>query len=130
MLLVVAAALTNEAGEILLQKRPEGRSMAGLWEFPGGKIEPGEDPESALIREISEELGVVLSRTDIVPFAFASEPLDDLHLLLMLYRCTRWIGDPRPLESPELRWVKPGDMDQLPMPPADMPLVRAFRDIA
>lgn len=127
MLLVVAAALTNEAGEILLQKRPEGRSMAGLWEFPGGKVEAGETPESALIREIKEELGIDLIVEDLAPFAFASEPLGDRHLLLMLYRCSHWVGEPKPLESPELRWVLPADMDRLPMPPADVPLVRALQ---
>lgn len=128
MLLVVAAALTNEVGEILLQMRPEGRSMAGLWEFPGGKIETGESPESALVRELKEELGVDIDPAALTPFAFASEPLDDRHLLLMLYRCTRWNGVPRALESPELRWVNPLDMDHLPMPPADLPLMRALQN--
>ena len=127
MLLVVAAALTNEVGEILLQMRPEGRSMAGLWEFPGGKIETGETPESALVRELKEELGVDIDPAAFTPFAFASEPLGDRHLLLMLYRCTRWSGVPRALESPELRWVNPLDMDRLAMPPADLPLMRALQ---
>ncbi len=127
MLIVVAAALTNEAGEILLQIRPEGRSMAGLWEFPGGKVEAGESPESALVRELKEELGVEIDPANLMPFSFASEPLGDRHLLLMLYLCNRWQGDPQPLESPELRWVHPRDMDQLPMPPADKPLVRALQ---
>ncbi len=127
MLIVVAAALTNEAGEILLQIRPEGRSMAGLWEFPGGKVDAGESPESALVREVKEELGVEIDPANLMPFSFASEPLGDRHLLLMLYLCNRWQGDPQPLESPELRWVHPRDMDQLPMPPADKPLVRALQ---
>ena len=127
MLLVVAAALTNEVGEILLQLRPEGRSMAGLWEFPGGKVEAGENPESALVRELKEELGIDIDPVALTPFAFASEPLGDRHLLLLLYRCMRWSGTPLALESPELRWVSPTDMDQLPMPPADLPLMRALQ---
>lgn len=127
MLIVVAAALTNQADEILLQRRPEGRSMAGLWEFPGGKVEAGESPESALVRELKEELGIEIDPVDLTPFTFASEPLGERHLLLMLYRCHRWVGEPRPLESPELRWVKALDMVQLSMPPADVPLVRALQ---
>ena len=127
MLIVVAAALTNQADEILLQRRPEGRSMAGLWEFPGGKVEAGESPESALVRELKEELGIEIDPVDLTPFTFASEPLGERHLLLMLYSCNRWIGEPSPLESPELRWVKALDMVQLSMPPADVPLVRALQ---
>ncbi len=127
LLVVVAAALTNQDGEILLQLRPDGRSLAGLWEFPGGKVETGETPESALTRELKEEIGVDVDAADLVPFTFASEPLGNRQLLLMLYRCTRWMGDPVALESPKLRWVKPTDMDELPMPPADRPLVRALQ---
>lgn len=127
MLVVVAAALTNQAGEILLQLRPQGRSMAGLWEFPGGKVEAHESPESALVRELNEELGVIVDRNDLSPFAFASGPLGDRHLLLILYLCHSWQGEPRALESPELRWVLPDDMIELPMPPADVPLVLALR---
>ncbi len=127
MLVVVAAALTNQADEILLQLRPVGRSMAGLWEFPGGKVEAGESPESALVRELKEELGVDVLSTDLMPITFASEALGDRHLLLILYGCTRWSGEPAALESPELRWVKAIDMDDLPMPPADKPLVRALQ---
>ncbi|MEP7350559.1 MAG: (deoxy)nucleoside triphosphate pyrophosphohydrolase [Sphingorhabdus sp.] len=126
MLFVVAAALTNQVGEILLQKRPDDRPMAGLWEFPGGKVEAGESPESALVRELEEELGVVVDPSDLHPFAFASEPLDSRQLLLLLYICDRWQGDPMPLESPEIRWLKPADMHILPMPPADEPLVVAL----
>ncbi len=94
MLFVVAAALTNQDGEILLQKRPEGRQMAGLWEFPGGKVDVGESPESALVRELQEELGIDVLAENLVPITFASEPLGDRNLLLLLYRCTKWQGEP------------------------------------
>ena len=127
LLFVVAAALTNQAGEILLQKRPDGRQMAGLWEFPGGKVEIGETPESALVRELNEELGVQIDACDLSPFAFASEALAGLHLVLLLYTCTRWHGEPKALESPEHCWRKPGDMHDLQMPPADKPLVTALQ---
>jgi 8-oxo-dGTP diphosphatase len=126
MLFVVAAALTNEDDEILLQRRPDGRSMAGLWEFPGGKVESGESPESALIREIKEEIGVDLDAKNLIPFTFASENLDGHHLLLLLYICTKWDGDPAPLESPEIAWVKTGAMRALKMPPADAPFIDAL----
>jgi 8-oxo-dGTP diphosphatase len=127
LLTVVAAALTNQDGEILLQKRPEGKSMAGLWEFPGGKVESGESPEAALVRELKEELGVAVAGVGCVPLTFASEPLEERHLLLLLYRVTAWEGEPAPLHSPELRWVHPADMAQLSMPPADLPLVEFLR---
>ncbi len=126
MLFVVAAALTNQAGEILLQKRPEGKQMAGLWEFPGGKAEPSESPESALVRELREELGIEVSALDLLPITFVSEPLGARHLVLLLYRCTQWQGEPAALDSPELRWLRPSDMHQLQMPPADVPLVLAL----
>ena len=128
MLLVVAAALTNQVGEILLQRRPEGKQMVGLWEFPGGKVEPEESPESALVRELREELGIAVAESDLLPIVFASEPLEDRNLLLLLYRCSRWQGEPQPLDSPELRWLRPGDMHALTMPPADRPLVRALEE--
>jgi 8-oxo-dGTP diphosphatase len=128
-LFVVAAALTNQDGEILLQKRPAGRQMAGLWEFPGGKIEEGESPESALIRELEEELGVIVEGANLVPLTFASEPLGDRHLLLLLYRCIRWEGIPDALDGQKLQWVKPAAMRDLPMPPADKPLVTALENI-
>lgn len=123
MLFVVAAALINETGQILLQQRPENRSMAGLWEFPGGKVETGESPEHALVRELEEELGIAISPSDLAPLTFASEELGDRHLLLLLYTCHRWQGEPRPLESPEIRWVGIDDMPELPMPPADAPFI-------
>jgi 8-oxo-dGTP diphosphatase len=126
MLFVVAAALTNEDDEILLQRRPQGRSMAGLWEFPGGKVEPGESPEFALIREIKEELGVDLDPENMIPLTFASDILDEQHLILLLYICRKWDGEPVPLESPEIAWVKTGAMRALEMPPADAPFIGAL----
>jgi 8-oxo-dGTP diphosphatase len=126
MLFVVAAALTNQAGEILLQKRPEGRQMAGLWEFPGGKVDAGESPESALVRELREELGIDVEPQDLFPLTFASAPLEGRNLLLLLYRCYQWRGEPQPLDTPEIRWLRPQDMGALAMPPADVPLVLAL----
>lgn len=123
MLFVVAVALTNQAGEILLQRRPEGKQMAGLWEFPGGKVDLGESPEMALVRELEEELGIGVDVENLAPFAFASEPLEGRNLLLLLYTCAKWKGEPMALVSPEIRWMRPADMFALPMPPADIPLV-------
>lgn len=122
-LLVVAAALVDESGRILLQKRPEGRSMAGLWEFPGGKLEDGETPEVALVRELSEELAITVDATNLIPACFASASVGDRPLLLMLYICRVWEGEPVAVESPELNWFSIDDMAGLPMPPADIPLI-------
>lgn len=126
MLLVVAAALIDESGRVLLQQRPPGKPMAGLWEFPGGKIEPGESPEAALARELHEELGLTLSVEDLSPVAFASEPLAGRHLLLLLYVARQWQGEPVAHHATELRWVMPAEMRGMPMPPADVPLVAAL----
>ena len=123
ILTVSAAALVDHDGRILVQKRPEGRPMAGLWEFPGGKCEPGETPESALIRELKEELGIETHETCLAPACFASEALGDKHLLLLLYVCRKWDGIARPLEAPEIKWVFPREMFSLDMPPADRPLI-------
>ncbi len=122
-LFVVAVALTNQLDEILVQLRPDGRAMAGLWEFPGGKVEPGESPESALVRELKEELGIFVDESQLSPVTFASEPLADRHLILLLYICRNWIGEPVALESPEIRWVKVAAMRDLAMPPADAPFI-------
>ena len=122
-LLVVAAALADADGRVLLQRRPPGKAMAGLWEFPGGKVEPDERPEAALARELHEELGVEIDAADLVPACFASAPLGEAHLVLLLFICRRWRGLPRPLHADALDWVGPRDMHALPMPPADEPLI-------
>lgn len=123
ILLVVAAALVDKDGRVLLQERAAGRSMAGLWEFPGGKVEPGETPALALIRELGEELGIDVEAACLAPAVFASEPLGERHLLLLLYVCRKWLGVPRPLDAAALRWVRPVEMHALAMPPADRPLI-------
>lgn len=122
-LLVVAVALTDDAGRVLVQRRPPGKAMAGLWEFPGGKVERGETPEAALARELGEELGIFVAPGDLAPLTFASQRLADCHMLLLLYRCTRWAGSPRALDADMLLWRTPDDMADLSMPPADVPLV-------
>ncbi|WP_156678501.1 (deoxy)nucleoside triphosphate pyrophosphohydrolase [Sphingomonas profundi] len=123
MLPVVAVALVDADGRVLLQQRPPGRSMAGLWEFPGGKMEAGETPEAALIRELREELGLDVEAACLAPATFASAALGDRHLLLLLYACRKWRGQPRPLHATALRWVRPVEMHGLPMPPADRPMI-------
>jgi 8-oxo-dGTP diphosphatase len=127
MIWVVAAALINASGDVLVQKRPKGRSMAGLWEFPGGKVEPGECPETALVRELHEELGVIVAKSDLMPATFASEPLDGRHLLLLLYLCRDWTGTETALDAEEIRWVALDRLDQLDMPPADQPFIKALQ---
>ncbi len=129
ILFVVAAALTNDNGEILLQKRPIGGQMGGLWEFPGGKVDLGESPESALVRELEEELGIIVAAQDLVPETFASAPLGDRNLVLLLYRCAKWTGTPTAIYASDIRWVLAQDMADLPMPPADYPLVRKLQGI-
>jgi 8-oxo-dGTP diphosphatase len=122
-ILVVAAALVDADGRVLLQQRAPGRHMEGLWEFPGGKVEPGELPEAALIRELQEELGIGTDAACLSPATFASAPLKDRHMLLLLYVCRKWRGTPQPLDASGLQWVRPSQMFALPMPPADMPLI-------
>lgn len=123
---VVAAALINAAGQILVQKRAANKSMAGLWEFPGGKVEPGERPEDALVRELAEELGIAVQPDDLEPLSFASAPLGEKHLLLLLYICRKWAGVPVALDAEALAWSSPEALPGLAMPPADIPLVNAL----
>lgn len=127
-ILVAAIALIDIDGRILIAERPEGKSMAGLWEFPGGKVEAGELPEAALIRECHEELGIDISASCLAPFAFASHSYDDFHLLMPLYLCRKWEGWPEGREGQQLKWVRSKDMGQYDMPPADIPLVAMLRD--
>ncbi|TMJ15176.1 MAG: (deoxy)nucleoside triphosphate pyrophosphohydrolase [Alphaproteobacteria bacterium] len=124
--LVVAAALLGGDGKVLLQQRPEGTAMAGLWEFPGGKIEAGETPEAALVRELAEELGIRVEEGALTPLTFASAPLGERHLLLLLYGCREWSGEPQALHASALKWATPAEMRTLPMPPADLPLIDAL----
>ena len=128
-LLVVAAALVDKNRRILLQRRPEGRSMAGLWEFPGGKLEDGETPEAALVRELSEELAITIDPANLMPACFASAAVCDRPLLLMLYICTIWEGEPVAVESPELGWFSISEMGGLHMPPADIPLIDLLKKL-
>jgi 8-oxo-dGTP diphosphatase len=123
LLPVVAVALVDGDGRVLLQQRPPGKAMAALWEFPGGKVEPGEVPETALIRELHEELGIDVAAACLAPATFASAPLGERHLLLLLYTCRKWRGQPQPLHASALRWVRPVEMHALAMPPADRPLI-------
>jgi 8-oxo-dGTP diphosphatase len=123
---VVAAALINPDGKVLVQKRSENRSMAGLWEFPGGKIEPHERPEDALVRELDEELGIIVMPEDITPLSFASAPLGEQHLLLLLYICRKWQGVPAALDAAVIQWCSINALQNLEMPPADVPLVKAL----
>jgi 8-oxo-dGTP diphosphatase len=129
IVLVAALALVDNDGRVLLQQRPEGKSMAGLWEFPGGKVEPGETPEQSLIREIKEELGIDITEACLAPFTFASHGYDEFHLLMPLYVCRRWRGTLTAREGQTLEWVRPLRMRDYPMPPADVPLVAMLRDL-
>jgi 8-oxo-dGTP diphosphatase len=123
LLWVVAAALIDGEGRVLVQQRPAGKSMAGLWEFPGGKVEAGETPEAALVRELHEELGIDVDAGDLVAGTFASEPLGERHLVMLMYLCRKWCGQPKPHDAAALAWHVPPDLRGLPMPPADAPLI-------
>ena len=126
--LVSAVALIDRDGRVLLAQRPEGKSMAGLWEFPGGKVEGSETPEAALVRELHEELGIETWNSCLAPLTFASHTYDDFHLLMPLFACRKWNGIVQPKEGQTLKWVYPKDFSGYPMPPADIPLIPILRD--
>jgi 8-oxo-dGTP diphosphatase len=129
LVLVAAVALIDADGRVLLAKRPEGKTMAGLWEFPGGKIETKERPEAALIRELIEELDINVEESCLAPLTFASHAYDDFHLLMPLYVCRRWKGIVRALEGQELKWVQAKNLRDYPMPPADLPLIPHLQEL-
>jgi 8-oxo-dGTP diphosphatase len=129
VVLVAACALVDADGRVLMARRPEGKPLAGLWEFPGGKVEEGETPEDTLIRELREELGIEVAKACLAPLTFASHAYADFHLLMPLYVCRRWQGTVQPLEGQALEWVRPAKMRDYPMPPADEPLVAVLRDL-
>lgn len=128
LVLVSAVALVDVDGRVLLAQRPEGKSMAGLWEFPGGKIEDGETPEAALIRELNEELGIDTWASCLAPLTFASHSYDEFHLMMPVFACRKWEGTPQAREGQVLKWVKPTEMRDYPMPTADIPLIAVLRD--
>ena len=128
IILVSAVALVDPDGLVLLSQRPKEKEMGGLWEFPGGKIEKGETPEKALIRELKEELGIFVSNSCLAPLTFASYDYTTFHLLMPLFICRKWEGTPFPREQQNLNWVRPIDMKNYPMPPADTPIISVLRD--
>jgi 8-oxo-dGTP diphosphatase len=129
LLLVVACALVDADNRVLITQRPEGKQLAGLWEFPGGKLDAGERPEAALIRELKEELGIDVQELCLAPLTFASHAYRDFHLLMPLYVCRRWDGTPFSREGQALKWVRPGKLRDWPMPPADEPLIPLLIDL-
>jgi 8-oxo-dGTP diphosphatase len=129
LLFVVAAALIDADGRVLIAQRPPGKTLAGLWEFPGGKLDPGETPEAALIRELKEELGIVVEAACLAPLTFASHGYEAMHLLMPLYVCRRWTGQAVAREGQTLKWVAPTRLRDYPMPPADAPLIPALIDL-
>ncbi len=128
VVLVAAVALIDADGRVLLARRPEGKTMAGLWEFPGGKVQPGETPEQALVRELAEELAVDTRESCLAPLAFASHAYQDFHLLMPLYACRVWRGQAQPMEGQELAWVRAPRLWDYPMPPADRPLIALLQE--
>ncbi len=128
-MLVAAVALVDADGRVLIARRPEGKAMAGLWEFPGGKLQAGETPEAALVREVREELGIDTRSSCLAPIAFASHAYEDFHLIMPLYVCRVWHGSVTAREGQELAWVRPARLADYPMPPADQPLVAMLRDL-
>ncbi|MGD9881924.1 MAG: 8-oxo-dGTP diphosphatase MutT [Reyranella sp.] len=129
LVLVAAVALIDADGRVLIAQRPVGKSMAGLWEFPGGKVDAGETPEQALVRELHEELGIETATSCLAPIAFASHGYETFHLLMPVFACRKWLGIPQSREGQALRWVKPMELSRYPMPPADVPLVGLLRDL-
>lgn len=129
ILLVVAAALVDRDNRVLISRRPEGKQLAGLWEFPGGKVDAGETPEAALRRELAEELGIEVCESCLAPFCFASHTYESFHLLMPLYLCRNWEGDVAAREGQEIAWVRASRLSHYPMPPADEPLVPWLRDL-
>jgi 8-oxo-dGTP diphosphatase len=129
IVLVAAVALIDADGRVLLAQRPEGKHLAGLWEFPGGKVQPGETPEAALIRELEEELGIDVEASCLAPFTFASHAYPEFHLLMPLYVCRKWSGIAIAREGQQLAWVRPARLGDYPIPPADKPLVAMLRDL-
>ena len=128
-IMVSAVALIDRDGRVLLAKRPEGKTMAGMWEFPGGKIEVGETPEAALIRELEEELGINTAESCLAPISFASHRYDDFHLIMLVFVCRKWEGTPQPREGGELVWVRAARLRDYEMPPADLPLIPVLQDL-
>ncbi|MBV9571070.1 MAG: (deoxy)nucleoside triphosphate pyrophosphohydrolase [Alphaproteobacteria bacterium] len=129
VVLVVACALVDADGRVLIAQRPSGKDMEGLWEFPGGKMEPGERPEESLIRELAEELSITVKEACLAPLTFASHSYSNFHLLMPLYICRRWEGTVTAREHKALKWVRPKDLRDYPMPPADLPLIPVLRDL-
>ena len=129
LVLVAACALIDSDGRVLLTRRPAGKPMEGLWEFPGGKIEPGERPEDTLVRELGEELGIVVREDCLAPLTFASHAYEEFHLLMPLYVCLRWEGMVEAKEAQEIAWVRPPRLNDYPMPPADKPLIAHIVDL-
>ncbi len=129
LLLVAAAALTDADRRVLIAQRPAGKSMAGLWEFPGGKVDPGETPEQALVRELREELGIEVCLECLAPFVFASHAYEKFHLLMPVFLCSKWDGEIEPREGQTIAWVRASRLRDYPMPPADLPLIPYLRDL-
>jgi 8-oxo-dGTP diphosphatase len=129
LLLVAACALIDPDKRVLIAQRPQGKPMAGLWEFPGGKVEEGEAPEDTIIRELAEELGVTVTRPCLAPLTFASHNYREFHILMPLFVCRRWEGNPVPIEAQQLKWVRPNRLRDFPMPPADEPLISHLADL-
>ena len=129
LLLVAACALIDQDRRVLIAQRPEGKTLAGLWEFPGGKVEPGETPEDTVIRELAEELGVTVTKPCLAPLTFASHNYLEFHILMPLFVCRRWHGTPVPREAQQLKWVRPNRLREFPMPPADEPLISHLADL-